>query len=154
MYPELRRKDRTLDHTSALSLLNTCEYGILSTLDEKNQPYGVPVNYAVIDDTIFIHSAPEGHKLDNIRTNDKVSFCVVGETELLSDQFSIKYKSVIVFGKASIIDDKNKKSALISLVAKYSPDHMDAAGKYIDKLIDETVVIQISIDHVTGKSRT
>jgi hypothetical protein len=79
---------------------------------------------------------------------------VVGKTELLPDQFAIKYKSVIIFGRASIVDDKNKRGALISLVAKYSPEHMDAGGRYIDNLIDKTVVIQVSIDQITGKSRS
>lgn len=153
MDKEMRRKDRILNHASALSLLDTGEYGVLSTVGENDQPYGIPVNYTVIGHTIFIHSAPEGHKLDNIKTNSKVSFCVVGKTELLPDQFAIKYKSVIVFGRASIVDDKNKRDALISLVAKYAPEYIDTGGKYIDNLINKTVVIQVSIDQITGKSR-
>lgn len=154
MDKEMRRKDRILKHASALSLLDTGEYGVLSTVGENDQPYGIPVNYTVIGHTIFIHSAPEGHKLDNVKTNNKVSFCVVGKTELLPEKFAIKYKSVVVFGRASIVDDKNKKNALISLVAKYSPEHMDAGGRYIDNLIDKTVVVQVSIDQITGKSRS
>ncbi|MFQ5453826.1 MAG: pyridoxamine 5'-phosphate oxidase family protein [Candidatus Zixiibacteriota bacterium] len=153
MYKEIRRKDRILDKASALALLDNGEYGVLSTVDENNQPYGIPVNYTVIDNTIFVHSAPEGHKLDNIQSNSKVSFCVVGRTRLLPDKFSINYKSVIVFGSASIVDDQDKREALISLVAKYSPEHMDSGGKYIDNLIDKTVVIKVSIDHITGKQR-
>jgi len=153
MYTETRRKDRILDNASALALLDNGGYGVLSTADKNNQPYGIPVNYTVIDNTIFIHSAPEGHKLDNIKSNSKVSFCVVGRTRLLPDQFSINYKSVIVFGTATIVDDQDKRQALIALVAKYSPGHMDSGGKYIDNRIDKTVVIKVSIDHITGKQR-
>lgn len=153
MYKEIRRKDRILDNASALALLDNGEYGVLSTVDKKNQPYGIPVNYTVIDSTIFVHSALEGHKLDNIKSNSKVSFCVVGRTQLLPDQFSISYKSVIVFGTAAIVDDQDKRQALIALVAKYSPEQMDSGGKYIDNLIDKVVVIKVSIDHITGKRR-
>jgi len=153
MYKEIRRKDRILDNASALALLDNGDYGVLSTVDKNNQPYGIPVNYTVIDNTIFVHSAPEGHKFDNIKSNSKVSFCVVGRTQLLPDQFSINYKSVVVFGTASIVEEKNKRQALISLVAKYFPEHMDSGGKYIDSLIDKVVVIKLSIDHITGKQR-
>lgn len=153
MYKEIRRKDRILNNSSALALLDNGEYGVLSTVDKNNQPYGIPVNYTVIDNTIFVHSALEGHKLDNIKSNSKVSFCVVGRTQLLPDQFSINYKSVIVFGTASIVDDQDKRKALIALVAKYSSEHMDSGGKYIDNLIDKVVVIKVSIDHIAGKRR-
>ncbi len=91
MYKEIRRKDRATDNEAALALLNDGEYGVLSTVDQDNQPYGTPVNYAVVDNSIFIHSATEGCKLENIRSNSNVSFCVVGKTELLPEQFSTRY---------------------------------------------------------------
>ncbi len=154
MYKEIRRKDRADDNEAALILLNDGEYGVLSTVDQDNQPYGTPVNYAVVDNSIFIHSATEGHKLENIRSNSNVSFCVVGKTELLPEQFSTRYESVIVFGAASILDgEKQKRAALKALLAKYSPDHLESGEEYINKCINKVVVIKISIDHITGKSR-
>lgn len=153
MYKKIRRKDRAIDNETAHALLNNSTYGVLSTTDENNQPYGIPLSYAVIDEEIFIHCANEGHKLDNIMSNRKVSFCVVGKTELLPDKFSTRYESVIVFGTASIIKGDKKRTPLIALLAKYSPGHMERGRKYIDKLINKTVVIKVSIDHITGKAR-
>ena len=43
----------------------------------------------------------EGSKLDNIKYNNRVSFCVVGQTETLPEDFSMKFESAILFGKAS-----------------------------------------------------
>ena len=153
MYKEMRRKDRAIDNEAARALLNDGTYGVLSTTDENNQPYGIPLSYAVMDDEIFIHCANEGHKLDNIMSNRKVSFCVVGQTELLPDKFSTRYESVIVFGTASIVNGDEKRAPLIALLAKYSPDHMESGRKYIDTLINKTVVIKVSIGHITGKAR-
>ncbi len=154
MYKEIRRKDRADDNEAALIILNDGGYGVLSTVDQDNQPYGTPVNYAVVDNSIFIHSATEGHKLENIRSNSNVSFCVVGKTELLPEQFSTRYESVIVFGAASILDgEKQKRAALKALLAKYSPDHLKSGVEYINKSLNKVVVIKISIDHITGKSR-
>ncbi len=154
MYKEIRRKDRATDNEAALALLNDGEYGVLSTVDQDNQPYGTPVNYAVVDNSIFIHSATEGCKLENIRSNSNVSFCVVGKTELLPEQFSTRYESVIVFGATSILDgEKQKRAALKALLAKYSPGHLESGAEYINKCINKVVVIKVSIDHITGKSR-
>jgi len=153
MYKETRRKDRAIDNEAARALLNDGMYGVLSTTDEHNQPYGIPLNYAVMDGEIFIHSADEGHKLDNIKSNRKVSFCVVGKTELLPEKFSTQYESVVVFGTASIIKGDKKRAPLITLLEKYAPDHMESGREYIDKLINKTVVIKVSVDHITGKAR-
>ena len=154
MHKEIRRKDRALDKAATLAVLKNSEYGVLSTVDQDHQPYGTPVSYVLVDNSIFIHCATEGHKLENIAYNNKVSFCVVGKTELLPDKFSTKYESAIVFGTALIVDDENqKRAALRAILAKYSPDHLEAGEKYINKLFDQVKVIQVSIDHLTGKSR-
>lgn len=155
MVKEIRRKDRALDKASAYALLKSCEYGVLSTADKDNRPYGIPVNYAVMDNFIVIHCATEGHKLENIRSNPKVSFCAVGRTRVLPDQFSTRYESAVVFGTASIVNaEKQKRAALKALLSKYAPDHLEAGEQYVDKQINRASVIRISIDHLTGKART
>jgi len=155
MVKEIRRKDRALDNASAYALLKKAEYGVLSTADKDNQPYGIPVNFAVVDNSIIIHCATEGHKLENIRSNAKVSFCAVGRTQVLPDQFTTRYESAVVYGTASIVNgEKQKRAALAALLAKYAPDHLEAGEKYIDKSIDRVSVIKVSIDDLTGKSRT
>ena len=150
----LRREDRRMDDAAAMVLLQRGEYGILSTADSNHQPYGIPVNYAVMDAHIFFHCAQEGHKLDNITANSKVSFCVVGRVQVLPEKFATRYESVIVTGSADIIDDPIlRKNALRALIVKYAPGHIPAGEAYIDKLFDKTAVVRISIDHLSGKAR-
>ena len=150
----LRREDRRLDDTAAMALLKRGEYGILSTSDEHNRPYGIPVNYVVMEDHIFFHCATEGQKLENITANRDVSFCVVGHTELIPDKFSTRYESVVVSGNADIVNDAAlKNKALEALVEKYAPEHIAAGKAYIEKLKAKTAVVRISIDHLAGKAR-
>ena len=66
MNAPIRRTDRRLDDAAAMALLKRGEYGILSTSDKHNQPYGIPVNYVVMEGSIFFHCATEGQKLENI----------------------------------------------------------------------------------------
>jgi nitroimidazol reductase NimA-like FMN-containing flavoprotein (pyridoxamine 5'-phosphate oxidase superfamily) len=154
MHREMRRKDRQSTPEEAFELLSRGEYGILATSDGTNQPYALPLSYVYANDCIYFHCAREGHKLDNIKSNEKVSFTVVGATKVLPAKFSTSFESVVVFGTASIIEDENEKvAALKSLIEKYSGDFITEGLEYIDRAAAATCVVRIHIDRITGKNR-
>ncbi|SET61402.1 hypothetical protein SAMN05660297_02930 [Natronincola peptidivorans] len=153
MIREMRRKDRELQKDEALEILDKSLYGVLSTVSEDGFPYGVPINHIYIDGSIYFHCAVEGHKLDNIKNNDKVSFCVVGEAEVLPDKFSTKYQSVIVFGRAMEVPDDEKNMVLLEILNKYSPDYIEEGKEHIQKRGKASKVIRIKIEHISGKAR-
>src|SRR5512146_2802730 len=100
MQRPIRRSDRALTNEQAAEILQKGEYGVLSTVSPDGQPYGVPVSFAYADNALYFHCAVEGHKRDNLASNPRVSFCVIGGTEALPDKFATRYESAIVFGKA------------------------------------------------------
>ncbi len=150
---ELRRKDRAITKEEATSLLNKAEYGVLSTVTKGEKPYGGPLNFCMIDNGIYFHCAVEGQKIDNIKENKCVSFCVVGNTELLPDKFATKYESVIVSGEVEEVFHTNKQVALEGLLHKYSPEFFGKGLKYINGLREKTRVFKITINELTGKAR-
>ena len=150
---DLRRKDRAITEEEAMALLSRAEYGVLSTVSENGKPYGVPLNFCIIDHCIYFHCAVEGRKIDNIKQNKSVSFCAVGNTEILPDKFGTKYESVIVSGEVEEVFDDNKQIALEGLLHKYSPDFFDKGLKYIEALREKTRVFKISINSLSGKAR-
>ena len=149
----MRRADRLMHADESQKLLTNGEYGILSTTDAHGQPYATPLNYVYWNDSIYFHCATTGAKLDNIRTNDKVCFTIVGKTKVLPDQFATNYESVMAFGVASQVDGPEKLDALEALIQKYSPEYIPQGKEYIERAKDKTVVIRITIDHCTGKRR-
>jgi nitroimidazol reductase NimA-like FMN-containing flavoprotein (pyridoxamine 5'-phosphate oxidase superfamily) len=149
----MRRKDRLLTDTETYSILEKGEYGILSTVSSNNEPYGVPVNFCLINECIYFHCALEGSKINNINNNPIVSFCVVGKTEVLPDKFGTKYESCIVRGMASESFGEEKQLALEGLVHKYSKGYAAEGLKYIEKLKDKSRVFKISIEYISGKAR-
>lgn len=58
-----------------------------------------PVNYVKEGDSIYFHCAPEGYKLECLRENPKVSFTVVGATQIVPGKFTTGYESTIAFGE-------------------------------------------------------
>lgn len=149
----MRRKDREIDQKEAMELLIRGEYGTLSTIGEDGYPYGLPVNYVVMENRIYIHCAKEGQKLSNIGYSDKVSFSVVGHTMVVPEEFSTNYESAVVYGRAKHITDEEKESVLFAFIEKYSPNRIEEGKAYIARMGGATTVIGIEIERLTGKRR-
>ena len=148
----LRRKEKEMTGPEARGLLERGEYGVLSTCGPDGAPYGIPLNYCVIDGTIYFHSAVEGRMLENIAADGRVSFCVVGKTEVLPDRFDTRYESAIVSGTATEVFEEKKRLALEGLLAKYSAEYRLEGLKYIGAKGERTRVFKIGIDSICGKA--
>lgn len=149
---KMRRKDRMIKEQKEIeAILKKCEYGVLSVVSPEGKPYGVPLNYVYEDGKIYFHCAKEGYKLRAIESNPDVAFCVVGDHHAVPEKFSEKYESVMVEGKAHVLEGDDKVTGLLSLVKKYSPDFMEEGRAYIDKAAKHTKVIAINISGLSGK---
>jgi nitroimidazol reductase NimA-like FMN-containing flavoprotein (pyridoxamine 5'-phosphate oxidase superfamily) len=149
----IRRKDREIGRGEALQLLSSCEYGVLSTVGNDGQPYGLPLSYACKDNRIYFHCAVDGHKIDNITGEPRVSFCVVGNTRVLPEKFATEYESAVAFGVASEIFGSERHAALVLLLEKYSPGFIEEGKKYIEQKDRATRVFKIEIGHISAKAR-
>lgn len=111
---QIRRQDRLLEKEKAISLLKNGEYGVLSMQDEENGAYGVPINYVWNKkNSIYIHCAPEGRKLHCIKRCNTVSFCIIGKTHIISNQFTTEYESIILKCRAYIgLNEEERINAL------------------------------------------
>jgi nitroimidazol reductase NimA-like FMN-containing flavoprotein (pyridoxamine 5'-phosphate oxidase superfamily) len=148
----MRRQDREINSAEINSIMESGLYGVLSTTGENGYAYGVPVSFAYSSGKIYFHCAPEGSKLDNIKHNNLVSFCVVGNIEPLPKNFSMRYESVVAFGNASEVLGDEKREALNELIEKYSPEYIEEGTAYINRAQEKTKVMKIEIDHITGKA--
>lgn len=153
MFKEMRKKEKELSDKDIVEILNKGEFGTLATIGENGFPYAVPLNYVYYDNSIYFHCALEGHKLENIRNNNKVSFSIVLETKLYPSKFSTKFKSAIIFGISSEVEDYSKEIILLEFVKKYSSDFIEEGKEYIKMAKDKTKIVKISIEHITGKGR-
>ena len=149
----MRRLDRQISEVEAYEILHKGEYGFLAICTSYNGGYGIPLNYAFINNEIYFHCASEGSKLNFIRNNNRVSFCVVGHTELLPSKFSTRYESVIVFGTITEVNDEEKRKGLMYLVEKYSGKYIPEGIETINHNFNAVTVLKLSITSLTGKSR-
>ncbi len=153
MQAPMRRQDRKLTDQQALAILEKGEYGVLSMCTPDNQGYGVPVSYVLWNNALYFHGAGQGTKLSNLKNNNKVSFCVVGHTQVLPAKFSMQYESAIVSGTTSEVEGDEKRQALVKFIEKYSGEFLQQGIQYIDKQFDNTLVLKLTITTLTGKAK-
>ena len=125
-----------------------------------DQPFVTPTNfwYDEANHRIIFHSNITGRTRSNLDKEPLVCFETSEYGRLLPSnaalEFSIQYRSVMVFGKASILNDTiEKRQCLESLIAKYFPDlHSGMEYRPItDKELERTAVYSIEIISWSGK---
>lgn len=154
MFREMRRIKNQVSNEQALSFLDTALDGVLSTISVDNgYPYAVAVNHVLLDGMIYFHCAKTGHKIDNIIANNKVSFFAVASSNIDQKAYTTKFKSVHVFGKAYVVEEKEEfKKALYLIAKKYTGSFFAKAATEIASAIDKTMVVRIEIDSIKGKA--
>ena len=121
-------------------------------LSENDHPYIVPLCFGYSHNTFYFHCARKGRKINIIRDNPNTCIEIDVNTKIMEDekacQWGMKYKSIIAFGKAVIIDDlSEKEKALHIIMRQYSSDSFSLEKKFIDKCI----IIKVIVDKITGK---
>lgn len=125
-----------------------------------DQPFVTPTNYWYDEQNhrIIFHSNIAGRTRSNLETNPKVCLEVSEFGRMLPAntalEFGIQYRSVMLFGNVSIIDDEAEKTeCLYGLLKKYFPQ-MTPGKEYRPITVQElirTTVYTIQIESWTGK---
>jgi hypothetical protein len=132
--------------------LSCARVGRLGLCLEDGQPYVVPVGFAYADGKIFFHTCNKGLKMSALKRNADVCFEV---DEALSD--ASMFKSVIVFGTAEIISDKERMVPYLQrLIDKYRvPESFDAymskPGRNRVKELEAVRICIITPSKITGR---
>ncbi len=153
MFREMRRKRQALSPEENGAILNRGTSGVLAVSGDDGYPYAVPLSYVYDGSKIYFHCAKSGHKLDAIKGNNKVSFCVIDQDHVVPERYTSYFKSVIVFGKVRVLDDDEEKRTVVEKLAlKYAPnDTVVNRQKAIEREWNPLCMLEMTIDHITGK---
>ena len=152
MTHDMRRKDKQITDEAAIgSIVRRARVCRLAVSDD-GQPYVVPLCFGYKDGALYFHSAGEGRKIDILRRNSRVCVEFDIDTELVTNeqacQCTMRYRSVIAFGKASFVEDvESKREALDILMSQYS----DRSWAYSDEAVGKVAIIRVDIESMTGK---
>lgn len=154
MFRKMRLEANMTTNEEAESMLSQATNGVLAVDGDDGYPYAVPISYAYHNGKIYFHSTSESsHKIEAIRKNPKVSFCVTTQDNIVPEAFNTLYRSVIIFGKARVLNDpKEIEQGIMAVVKKYSGGYMDEGKAYMHAEAGNFCVVEIEIEHMTGKA--
>ncbi len=153
MFKTVRRRDRELAEGEARDILRRADHGVLATVGADGWPYAVPLNHVLSGNVIYVHCAAEGHKLENLAFEERVSYCAVASAKVMPSILSTLYESAVVFGRAALITDgEEKRKALTLLMARFSGEGPSKAEEALSRCGAEPRVIRIEIERITGKA--
>ncbi|NLY20753.1 MAG: pyridoxamine 5'-phosphate oxidase family protein [Tissierellia bacterium] len=152
MFREMRRKNQLITNEESISILSKATGGVLALLGDNGYPYTVPMSYVYENGKLYFHCAKVGHKIDAIKNSDKASFCVIERDDIVPEEFTTRYISVVAFGKIQILEDPIEIRRTIEvLTRRYSPGFEDEMQKEIENDLDNLCMLEFDIEHITGK---
>ena len=149
----LRRKDRLKTEAEARSIVEKCDFAVLSTADNENMPYGVPVSVVLEKNHLYFHCAKAGRKLENIQHNPHV--CLTFAKVLLVDgeNFTTRYESAIAEGTAAIVEEETEKRHALQLLCRRYTQHDDTEiDTYIQHYFVQTGVVRVDLESISAKA--
>ena len=149
---QMRRIQQQLTREECLQVLERGTHGVLAVLGDEGYPYAVPVSYVHGDGKLWFHCAKTGHKLEAIRAYPKVSFCVVDQDQIVPEEYTTYFRSVIAFGTARELEAPwEKRQALEALAAKYSPQQEAGRKEEIRAQFANVAMGGLTVEHMSGK---
>jgi len=156
MRGEIRNKIRVISEEDTVALINENEHGVLATINAEGKPCTVALNHVYLDGVFYFHSGLEGEMLTNITGNPEVSYMIVGVADVIYEQFTTAFSSVVVHGKMHVVTDPEEKlRALTALVGRYSSDviPVKVVSDFIANGVNCVTMLRLTPEHITGKAR-
>lgn len=153
MFREMRRKKQALPPEECAAVLRRGTSGVLALEGDCGYPYAVPISYVYDGEKLYFHSARTGHKLDAIRHNPKASFCVIDQDQVVPEEYTTYFRSVVVFGRMRVLEDEQeKRDAIEKLAIKYAPkDSPENRRRAIDREWEPLCMLEMTVEHLSGK---
>jgi nitroimidazol reductase NimA-like FMN-containing flavoprotein (pyridoxamine 5'-phosphate oxidase superfamily) len=148
----MRRRDKEIVDRAELRRILVEGRVCRLALSDGAQPYLVPVSYALDGDDLVVHSARSGRKLDILRRNPAVCFEVEEGVEVVLAStpcdVSMRYRTLIGFGEAEIVEDRDERARLLAL---FGPRYGAPAAPIPAAQLERTCVLRIKVRELTGK---
>ncbi len=136
------------------SIILHCDTCFVGITDLEGNPYVIPMNFGYEDDVLYLHSGPEGSKLEMLERNNHVCITfssghkLVYRDEQVACSYSMRSDSVICRGKVAFIEDMDEKCRALDIIMRH---YTDRQFVYSDPAVRNVRVWRVPIDQITGK---
>jgi nitroimidazol reductase NimA-like FMN-containing flavoprotein (pyridoxamine 5'-phosphate oxidase superfamily) len=148
-------KVRTLTNVKEIEeIIRKCQICHVAMVDQEGKPYIVPMNFGFNEGVIYLHSSRIGKKIGILKSNPEV--CIEFSTDYLlryqneevACSWSMKYRSVLAYGKVKFVEEEQQKTEHLDLIMKnYSPKEF----KYNPPSIREVSCWKVNVERFEGR---
>ena len=141
------------DQEEIYKIIRSCKTCYLA-MSENNFPYVLPMNFALEDNTVILHSAQSGRMWETLQKNQNV--CInwtLGEELAWQDirvccSYRVISKSVLAEGKVEIVEDFDEKIRLLSILMR---QYSDRKFKFNKPSVNNVGIIKVKIEKISAK---
>ena len=124
-----------------------------------NRPVVIPTGYARVKDQLFIHGSQASRMLRSLAEGIEVCVTVTLLDGLVlarsAFHHSMNYRSVVIFGRATAVDDREAKlAALLAFSEHIVPDRWSEVREPSEQELKATTVLSLPLEEVSAKVRT
>ena len=136
------------------AVIKQCDICFIGLTGLDLMPYVLPMNFGYRNQTIYLHSAPEGRSIRTLEQNNNICITFSTDHELVFQHeevacsYRMKSKSVIVWGKVEFVDDLDEKREVLDIIMK---QYTDAHFQYNDPAVRNVKIWKVPIEQVTCK---
>lgn len=149
----MRRTDREIESREEMDEIIRGSQVCRVAVSMDNMPYIVPVSFGYDGESIYLHTAKEGKKINYFKNNNNICFEFERNVKLIMDpvnvcKWTFSYESVIGFGKIYELDSlRRRENGMKKIVSQYS----GMEWIFGEDPLDNIRVWKIEIDSMTGK---
>jgi len=151
-----RMADRMSDDRSVLdAVLDEALVGYLG-LSLEEGPLVLPVSYARDGDRLLFHGSTGSHRMRAIASGAEVCFSVAVMDALkvsrTGEGTGMRYRSAVIFGACTRIEDAEKERALDVYLDRYVPGRTAQVRRSTKKELAATMVLELPIEQWSVKT--
>lgn len=152
----VKRNDREL--TDPVILENIIKRNRIAVIGmcRDNEPYVVTMSYGYDRNAIYFHCAKQGQKIDFLKENPNVCMTVIDDSGKKEDGCEHSYRSVLIKGKISFLDNEDDKIRAVKILIKHfekDPERMIEKVDSDSGLWQRTQMLKLNVDTITGKEK-
>ena len=153
MFRPMRRFKQQITKEECTQILREEKRGVLSVHGEDGYPYGIPMNhwYNPEDGKLYFHGAKEGHKIDALQKDNRVSYCVHDAGYRKEGEWALNISSVVIFGRISLVTNEEKAKEIGTHLCRKFTDDEAYLQKELTAALPRAAFLELTPEHMTGK---
>jgi uncharacterized protein len=144
-----------ISKTENEAVIRKCQTCNIAMVDPEGKPYVIPMNFGFDGEFVYFHGSATGKKADVLKKNQAVciSFSTDHELRYVNEEvacsWSMRYRSVLVYGMAEIIEDPEEKINILNVIMAH---YTDRPFEYNAPSIKEVMVFKVRIEQMDGRA--